>query len=90
MILRIISRGLKPEIYEALRVRTDIDRVHPLGLIMHGASETDRGIVVAQVWEDSQYAERFDEDVLRPALEELELPLVADVQVFELRHLVTP
>ncbi len=90
MILRIVSRGLNPEVYEQLRARTDIDRRHPLGLIMHGATETDGLIMVAQVWEDARYAERFDEDVLRPALEQLELPLEADVKVFELHHLVTP
>jgi hypothetical protein len=90
MILRIISRGLTPEVYESLRARTDIDHKHPLGLIMHGASQTDGLIMVAQVWEEEHYAERFDEEVLNPALKELELPLQADIKVFELRHLVTP
>jgi hypothetical protein len=90
MILRIVSRGLTPDVYESLRARTDIDHKHPLGLIMHGASQTDGLMMVAQVWEEAQYAERFDEDILIPALEELELPLQADVKIFELRHLVTP
>ena len=91
MILRIINRGLTPQTYQDLRLRIDIDRVHPLGLIMHGASEAENGVVtVAQIWDEDSYAERFDEDILRPALEELDLPLSADVKVFPLQHLVTP
>ena len=90
MILRIINRGLTPALYEALREELDIDRSHPLGLIMHGASEIEGVMQVAQIWDSEEYARRFDEEFLRPALEALGAPLEAEITVFELQHLVTP
>ncbi len=90
MILRIVNRGMNRETYEMLRAEFDIDRKHPLGLIMHGASEEDGVIQVAQIWDSEEYARRFDEDVVVPALEAHGVPLEAEIRVFELQHLVTP
>ena len=90
MILRIVDRGLDRETYDALRARLDIDRKHPLGLILHGAAEVDGTMRVAQIWESDWYAERFDEDILAPALEDLGVPGDAEVAVYQLEHLVTP
>ena len=90
MILRIIDRGLDRETYDALRIRLDIDRKHPLGLIMHGAAEVNGAMRVAQVWESDWYAKRFDEEILAPALEAVGAPLEADVAVYQLEHLITP
>ena len=90
MILRIIERGMDRAMYEALRIRLDIDHQHPLGLIMHGASEVDGVMRVAQVWESEWYAKRFDEEILAPALEAVGAGLDARVEVFPLEHLVTP
>jgi hypothetical protein len=90
MILRIIDRGMDRETYDALRVRLNIDREHPLGLIMHGAAEVDGGMRVAQIWESEWYASRFDEEILAPALEAVGAPGDAEVSVFQLEHLVTP
>jgi len=89
-ILRIISRGYDRETYQALREALDIDRKHPLGLIMHGASDTDGRLRVAQVWESQEYAECFDEEILIPLLKESGLSLEAEITVFDLHHLVTP
>jgi len=90
VILRIVDRGLDRETYDALRARLDIDRKHPLGLILHGAAEVDGTMRVAQIWESDWYAERFDEDILAPALEDLGVPGDAEVAVYQLEHLVTP
>jgi hypothetical protein len=90
MILRIIDRGLSREMYEALRVELDIDRKHPLGLIMHGGTEIDGVMRVAQIWESEWYANRFDEDILAPALKAVGAPLDADIAVYPLEHLITP
>lgn len=90
MILRIIERGMDRGTYEALRVRLDIDRQHPLGLIMHGASEVDGLVRVAQIWESGWYAERFDEEILAPALADVGVQGEAKVSVYPLEHLVTP
>jgi hypothetical protein len=90
VVLRIIDRGMDRSTYDALRARLDIDHQHPLGLILHGAAEVDGKMQVAQIWESDWYAQRFDEDVLAPALEDLGAPRDAEVAVFQLEHLVTP
>jgi hypothetical protein len=86
----IIDRGMDRATYESLRVALDIDHRHPLGLILHGASEVDGTMRVAQIWESDWYAARFDEDILAPALKDLGLAPDAEVAVYQLEHLVTP
>jgi hypothetical protein len=90
MVLRIVDRGMDRSTYEALRARLDIDHNHPLGLILHGATEVEGTMRVAQIWESDWYANRFDENVLAPALEDLGLAGKADVASYQLEHLVTP
>jgi hypothetical protein len=90
MILRIIDRGLDRPTYDALRKRLDIDHQHPLGLILHGASEVNGKMQVAQIWESEWYAQRFDEEILAPALKEVGAPGEAHISMFPLEHLVTP
>jgi hypothetical protein len=88
--LRIITRRATPEIYEAIAAQIDLDHQHPLGLIMHGASEVDGAMQIAQVWESEEYARRYDADILEPALRATGAPLERESATFELRHLVTP
>jgi hypothetical protein len=90
VILRIINRGMSRETYALVRAAIDIDRKHPLGLIMHGASESEGVMQVAQIWDSEEYSRRFDEDILMPALEALGAQTEAEITVFELEHLVTP
>jgi hypothetical protein len=90
VILRIIDRGLDRAMYDSLRIELDIDHRHPLGLIMHGATNVDGRMRVAQIWESEWYAKRFDEDILAPALKTVGAPLEANVAVFQLEDLVTP
>jgi hypothetical protein len=73
-----------------MRAMLDIDHKHPLGLIMHGVSEKDGRMQVAQVWDSEEYAQRFDEDLLAPILQEVGAPLDAEITIFELEDLVTP
>lgn len=89
-ILRIVNRPVDREMYDAINAKLDLDRQHPLGLIMHGASEVGGTIQVAQIWDSEEYARRFDEDQLQPVLRALGAPLKAEVTIFELHHLVTP
>ena len=90
-ILRITKRHIDRGMYDAIDAHIDIEHQHPTGLIMHGAiEEADGTVEVAQIWESNDYAQRFIEDVLTPALQEVGAPLDADVTVFELHHLVTP
>jgi hypothetical protein len=90
MILRIIDRRLDRGTYDELRLELDIDNQHPLGLIMHGATEVDGLMRIAQIWESDWYAKRFDEEILAPALEAVGAPLDAQIAVYQLEHLVTP
>jgi len=89
-ILRIVNRGMDRSMYDAMRTMLDIDRQHPLGLIMHGVSEVDGTMQVAQIWESAWYAQRFDEELLAPVLDAVGAAPDAEVIVFELEHLVTP
>jgi hypothetical protein len=88
-ILRIVRRGADQAQYDAVNAKVQIERDHPLGLIMHGAAEVNGKIEIAQVWDSEEFAQRFDEK-LKPALEAAGVSLDADVTVFELKHLVTP
>ena len=90
MILRIIDRRLDRGMYDELRLELDIDNQHPLGLIMHGATEVDGLMRVAQIWESDWYAKRFDDEILAPALEAVGAPMNAQIAVYQLEHLVTP
>lgn len=89
-ILRILNRGIGHDLYDVVDRRVDIAHQHPPGLIMHGVSEVNGTMQVAQVWESVEYAQRFDDEVLIPALQAVGAPLAAEVTVFELEHLVTP
>jgi alpha/beta superfamily hydrolase len=89
-IARIVSRHVDRAMYDAINASVDIEHRHPLGLIMHGAAEFDGTMHVAQVWESAEYARRYDEEILRPALRAVGAPLDADVILLELHQLVTP
>ena len=89
-ILRMMRRGMDRDLYYEMRAMLDIDRKHPLGLIMHGASEVDGRMEVAQVWESEEYARRFDQEVLAPIVHALDAPRDVDVTVVVLEDLVTP
>jgi hypothetical protein len=89
-IVRIVNRHLDWATYDAINAGVDIEHKHPLGLIMHGAAEVGGTVQVAQVWESEEYARRYDEDRLKPALKAVGAPLDAEVTMFELHHLVTP
>jgi hypothetical protein len=89
-ILRIVNRGLDRETYDVMRARLRLDRDHPLGLIMHGVTEKDGKVQVAQIWDSSEYAQRFDEELLAPIIEAVGAPPTAEVTVYELEDLITP
>jgi hypothetical protein len=89
-ILRISKRRGDSAQYDAAIEKLDLNRRHPLGLIMHGAVQMDGAMQIAQVWDSEEYARRFEEEELQPALEAVGAALDAEVTVFELHHLVTP
>lgn len=89
-ILRLVRRPDGLDVYRAVVEELQLHSQHPLGLIMHGASEVDGKTQIAQVWESIEYAERFEEEVLAPALRAAGASLDAEVTVLELHDLVTP
>jgi hypothetical protein len=89
-VLRIVDRGLDRKTYDSMRAMLHLDREHPLGLIMHGVSEKDGKVQVAQVWDSAEYAQRFDEELLAPILEAVGAPTSADITVYDLEDLITP
>jgi hypothetical protein len=89
-IARIVNRHLDWATYDAVNARVDIEHQHPLGLIMHGVAEVGETVQVAQVWESEEYARRYDEERLKPALQAVGAPVDAEITVFELHHLITP
>ena len=89
-ILRLIVADASRRDYEAVVGILDLDREHPLGLIMHGAAEVDGKMHVAEVWESEQYAQRWDEEHLLPAIKTAGLEKRDERTVIELHHLITP
>jgi hypothetical protein len=88
-ILRLIRGPASRADYDAVIEAVKLATRHPLGLIMHGATDIDGGIQLAEVWENEEYARRFDEEIF-PTLKELGTPRATEVMVFELHQLVTP
>jgi hypothetical protein len=88
-ILRIIRGPGSRETYDALNAAMQLDTKHPLGLIMHGASEAEGQIQVAQVWDSAEYMRRFDAE-LEPKLQAAGAPAATEDTIFNLHHLVTP
>jgi hypothetical protein len=89
-ILRIIRSDEGREAYDAVAAIVDIEHTHPLGLIMHGAAEVDGKMQVAEVWDSKEYARRFDEEHLLPAVKAAGLQRGSETTIIELDHLVTP
>ena len=62
----------------------------PDGLIMHSAGPTDDGWYVYDIWESPEHFQRFLQDRLMPAAQELGMPSegFAPPQMFEIHNLV--
>jgi hypothetical protein len=89
-ILRLVRSPGDYEIYDTVVADMRLHSQHPLGLIMHGASVVDGQMQIVQVWDALEYAERFERDILGPALEANDAPQDREIEIFELHDLVTP
>jgi hypothetical protein len=58
------------EAYKAshAEVEKTIDGQHPAGLIFHAARATDTGFEIYEVWESKAHADKFNEEVVWPAI----------------------
>lgn len=64
------------------------------GLLVHVARETSGGVQIIEVWESKQSCERYNAEVVEPALAQVTggqpPPMEPTVQEFEPRGLVVP
>ena len=67
-VLRLARWPVSKEVYDAVVAEMRLHTEHPIGLIMHSASHIDGELQVMQVWDSVEFAVRFEEDVLEPAL----------------------
>jgi hypothetical protein len=92
-IIRIVrSQTVDRQTYETVSTAIDLEHQHPLGLLMHAAGEVDGRWQIVNVWEAKEYADRFDQEVLEPAIRELtgEDHKGREIKTYEVEHLVTP
>ena len=59
------------EIYDSVNEAADVDANPPAGLLFHCAGEVDGQWQIVDAWESREHAERFDQERLGPALEEV-------------------
>lgn len=62
----------------------------PDGLIMHSAGPSDDGWYVYDVWESQQHFDRFVQDRLMPALQDMGAPMGQPAQVYKIYNLILP
>ena len=55
-VLRLARYRITRDVYDEVAVSMRLHTEHPLGLIMHGVSEVDGELQVAQVWDRADYA----------------------------------
>ena len=89
-VLRLATWPVSEEVYDAVVAETRLHTEHPIGLIMHSASHIEGELQVMQVWDSVEYAVRYEEDVLEPALRSSGVTDPGEVRLYELHDLVTP
>jgi hypothetical protein len=89
-VLRLARYRVTREAYDAVMASMRLHTQHPLGLIMHGVSEVDGELQVAQVWDGAEYVHRYEQEILTPALEANDVSAAEQVMMIELEDLVTP
>jgi hypothetical protein len=89
-VLRLATRPVTRDTYERVVAEMKLHTDHPVGLILHGANLVDGEIHVTQIWDSAEYALRFEEDILAPALEASGVTAAGEVTMIELCDLVTP
>jgi len=88
-VLRSVRTSASQETYDRVVGSMKLHSEHPLGLILHGATLVDGEIQVTQVWDSAEYAVRYEDEVLAPALAAHGVT-VREVRLIELSDLVTP
>ena len=90
-----MTPGLTQEQYEQFGEKIFGSRSHefsadeaPDGLIMHSAGPTDDGWYVYDLWESEEHLQRFFQERLMPAIQELGGPAPTQPQMFQIYNLI--
>ncbi len=89
-VLRLARYRVSREAYDAVMASMRLHTQHPIGLIMHGVSEVDGELQVAQVWDGPEYVHRYEQETLTPALQANGVSAAEQVMMIDLEDLVTP
>jgi hypothetical protein len=96
-IVRIVSPDeVTYEVYQQVEAKLDAANNPPDGLIVHTASEVDGKLKIVDIWESEEHAQRFGQERLGPAIEEIVGPDAAgpprpdQVQIYEIKAMVKP
>lgn len=85
MAFVVMTQPPSREMYEKVVATMSRDEP-PAGLIVHTASEVEGRVRIVDVWESREDAERFQREVLRPAIEAVTggaAPPPAEAEEFE-------
>jgi hypothetical protein len=63
--------GLTAELYDAVNDKMNVENDPPEGLILHTSGPMEGGWRIFDVWESAEAFERFTDERLRPAIEEV-------------------
>jgi len=64
-------QGVSADQYDQVSAKMGVDESPPEGLIFHTAGEMEGGMRIFDVWESSEALERFTNERLMPAVEEV-------------------
>lgn len=88
MAIAVINEvpGVGPDQYDEVQARMELDANPPKGCLVHTAGFVDGKLKVFDVWESREAWERFAEERLGPAIQEVggEAPPDARVDVYDL------
>jgi hypothetical protein len=87
--------GVTPEIYDQVQAKLDLQASPPEGLIVHTAGFAGGNMIVFDVWASREAFERFANERLHPAIEEVSrsaggAPPQPRREIFELHDFTGP
>jgi hypothetical protein len=93
-MLQELPPEVTPELFDAVSAKLDSENNPPKGLIVHTAGRRpDGGFRVFDVWESREAMERFEQERLVPAIEEVAqggAPPRPEQFIYELHEVVSP
>ena len=74
------------QVNESMGIRGDEDA--PDGLLSHAAAVTDRGLLIADVWDSEESLQRFFDERVGPAMAAAGVPPGAEPQIHEVHNFI--